>query len=26
MKAYEYESEEARRVLDHFGFDEIIDD
>jgi len=26
MKAYEYESEEARRVLDHFGFDEVIDD
>lgn len=26
IKAFEYESEEARRVLDHFGFDEIIDD
>lgn len=26
MKAYEYESEEARRILDHFGFDEMIDD
>jgi hypothetical protein len=26
MKAYEYESEEARRVLDHFGFDEMLDD
>jgi hypothetical protein len=26
MKAIEYESEEARRVLDHFGYDEIIDD
>ena len=26
IKAIEYESEEARRVLDHFGYDEIIDD
>lgn len=26
IKAYEYESEEARRVLDHFGFDELLDD
>src|SRR5215213_534752 len=26
MKAFEYESEDARRVLDHFVFDEIIDD
>jgi len=26
IKAFEYESEEARRVLDHFGFDEIVDD
>jgi hypothetical protein len=26
IKAYEYESEDARRVLDHFGFDELIDD
>ena len=26
IKAYEYESEEARRILDHFGFDEILDD
>src|SRR5215203_3931456 len=25
-KAFEYESEDARRVLDHFVFDEIIDD
>jgi hypothetical protein len=26
MKAFEYESEEARRVLAHFGFDELVDD
>lgn len=26
IKAFEYESEEARRILDHFGFDEMIDD
>ncbi len=26
MKAFEYESEEARRVLDHFVFDEIVDE
>lgn len=26
LKAYEYESEDARRVLEHFGFDGIIDD
>ena len=26
IKAYEYESEEARRILDHFGFDEILED
>ena len=26
IKAFDYESEEARRVLDHFGFDEIVDD
>jgi hypothetical protein len=26
IKAFEYESEEARRVLAHFGFDEIIDE
>ena len=26
MKAIEYESEDARRVLDHFGYDEMIDD
>jgi len=26
IKAFEYESEEARRILDHFSFDEIIDD
>ena len=26
IKAFEYESEEARRVLDHFEFDEIIED
>jgi hypothetical protein len=26
IKAYEYESEEARRILDHFGFDELVDD
>lgn len=26
MKAFEYESEDARRVLAHFGFDEMIDD
>ena len=25
MKAYEYESEEARRILDQFGFDELLD-
>ena len=26
IKAIEYESEDARRVLDHFGYDEMIDD
>ena len=26
IKAYEYESEEARRILDHFGFDDILED
>jgi hypothetical protein len=26
MKAIEYESEDARRVLDHFGFDEMLED